>query len=54
MSEVWATGEMLCLGEACDYEGGVHLWMIGSEPVECPQCGENFCVPKEAETLWSE
>lgn len=52
MSEMWATGDMLCL--ECDYEGGVHVWMIDSEPVQCPQCGGNFCVPRDAEKLWSE
>ncbi len=43
--DVWAAGEMLCLN--CGHDEGIHVWLMGSEPVECPGCGEMMCVPKE-------
>lgn len=53
MTELWATGEMVCL--SCGYgEPDIHVWALGSEPVECPECGLVLCVPKEADYLWSD
>ena len=43
--DVWAVGEMLCLN--CGRGGDIHTWLLGTEPVECPSCGEMFCVPIE-------
>lgn len=43
--EYWAAGEMVCLG--CGHDRGVHCWLVGSEPVECPECGEALCVPRD-------
>ena len=44
-TEKWATGKMLCL--ACGFDRGIHVWFVGSEPVECPRCTEMMCVPKD-------
>lgn len=44
-SETWATGEMVCLN--CGEDEGVHVWMVGSEPVECPVCSQMKMVPKD-------
>ncbi len=43
MAETWATGTMVCLD--CGEDEDVHVWLVGSEPVECPHCGEFACVP---------
>lgn len=51
-AELWAQGEMMCLGCGCD-RPYIHVWLVGSEPVECPECSEMLCVPKEAEELWT-
>lgn len=54
MAEEWASGYLLCL--FCGHEH-IGAWLIGSEPVECPQCEEMACVPEdglgfgEAQTL---
>jgi hypothetical protein len=48
--EAWAAGELICLG--CGYDEGIHTWLVGSEPVECSECSEMLCVPKDTETVW--
>lgn len=42
--EVWAAGTLLCLGCGEEHVG---VWMIGSEPVECPHCSMDLCVPAD-------
>jgi hypothetical protein len=50
-AELWATGEMLCL-HCGQNKGYIHAWMLNSEPVECPECGEMGCVPAGAAEVW--
>jgi hypothetical protein len=50
VSVLWVASEMVCFG--CGYDEGIHVWMIGSEPVECPECGFSLCVPKDVEEVW--
>lgn len=45
--EVWLTGPMVCFG--CGFDEGTHIWLEGSEPVQCPECREHLCVPVEEE-----
>ncbi len=49
--EMWAAGEMICLG--CDETEGIHTWLVGSEPVECASCGEMLVVPMDT-SVWGE
>lgn len=49
VQKMWAADEMVCRGCGCDE--GVHIWLVGSEPVECPECGEMLMVPKDAEEV---
>lgn len=44
MSERWGAGYLLCLSCAEEHVG---TWLIGSEPVECPECGKMSCVPHD-------
>lgn len=43
----WACGALFCTSAPCGYQSDedVHVWAIGSEPVECPECGAHSCVP---------
>lgn len=50
-AETWASGEMVCLG--CGNDEGIHIWLVGSEPVECDWCSEALMVPKEPEVVWA-
>jgi hypothetical protein len=49
--ELWVVGEVLC--PSCGYHQDIHVYLLGSEPIQCARCLQMLCVPVDAEDLWS-